>query len=151
MKLCVVVCLAIIAVALSACASADPNTQTHEGIDIKLLSFKRTKEFASGMQRASPTQSGYDLAVARLEFKAASSKRELKLGTEDMEVIDAQGRAYPSDSKELSFTFGDGSKPIPMDVLFAVPEDARLRRLRLGRAVFELENLPADNAANKAQ
>jgi hypothetical protein len=149
MKLQVIVSFAIALVLGTACGKADSNIQSHAGVEIKLLSCKRVKEFASGTQRARPKQQGDELAIASLEFKGSSSAKQLKLSAGEIEIEDTQGQKYPTDLEELSFTFGDGGNVIPMEVFFAVPEKAQLKRLRLGSALFNLERLPVDQGAQK--
>lgn len=111
-------------------------TRTHEGVDITLVSLKRTAEFTvPGMpQNSFVSNAGTELAVVSLK-----AGKEVKTEGLKLQLADVGGRSYDAIFHQV-FNFED--KHTEIEVLFEIPQGTALKTFVLGAASFDVSKLP---------
>jgi hypothetical protein len=110
-----------------------------DGVQAKATKIERGSSVTMGSAQAT-ARAGNDIARVFFELNAASNVKELKLSSEEQQLIDADGKAYKSDA-DLSFTFGAGGGTMSFDSMFEVPAAATLKTLKLGHATLDVSAL----------
>lgn len=131
--------LATTVLAVSMFASCAGQNSVASGVEAKVTKIERAKQITVGSASAT-ARAGYDLARVMFELKASGGVKELKLSSDEQELIDANGKSYKSNA-DLSFNFGTGGGTMSMDSMFEVPENASLKTFKLGKASFDLSGI----------
>ena len=116
--------------------SCSKSTTVADGVEAKAEKIERASHISMGSAGATARQ-GFDIARVFFELKAASNVKELKLSTNEQQLIDTDGKSYTANA-DLSFTFGAGGGTMSMDSMFEVPKGATLKTFKLGRATLDL-------------
>ncbi len=137
MRVSILASLALAVSGLAGCASQ--NNMVASGVEAKPIKIERAKQITVGGASATARQ-GFDIARVLFEIKGPSNVKELKVGSDEQEIIDINGKSYKSNA-DLSFSFGLGGGTMSMDSMFQVPEDATLKTFKLGKASFDISSM----------
>jgi hypothetical protein len=110
-----------------------------DGVEAKALKIERASSIPMGMGAFTARQ-GQDIAHFVVEVKASNNVKELKLKTDEQQLIDTDGKSYKSNA-DLTFTFGSGGGTMSMSSMFEVPKGATLKTLKLGRASLDVSGM----------
>jgi hypothetical protein len=135
-----IVCLSVLAGSLLVSLGCSKSSQVSDGVEAKPTRIERATSITMGSARAT-ARTGHDLARIFFELTAGQNVKELKLASEQQELIDTDGKSYKSNA-DLTFTFGSGGGTMSMDAMFEVPNTASLKTLKLGTASFDISAMP---------
>lgn len=136
MRLTILASIVLVALMLAGCAGQN---NVASGVAAKVTKIERAKQITMGSASAT-ARAGYDIARVMFEIKASANVKELKVSSDEQEMIDTSGKTYTSNA-DLTFTFGSGGGTMSMDSMFQVPEDATLKTFKLGKATLDISGM----------
>ena len=115
------------------------SSQVADGVEAKPTKIERGTSITMGMASAT-AQSGNDLVRIFFEIKATPNVKEVKVNSNEQELVDSDGKSYKAGAN-LTFHFGSNGGTMTMDSMFELPQTATLRTFKLGHASFDISSL----------
>lgn len=128
-------------------AGCAKSSQVTSGVEAKPTKIERATSFTMGSARATAS-GGNELARVFFDLTAAQTVREVKITSDEQQLIDTDGKTYKSGA-DLTFTFGSGGGTMNIDTMFEVPAHATLKTFKLGGASFDISSLAGSKPTEK--
>lgn len=136
----------VIALQATVMGCANSSNMVADGVEARVIQIYRAKQMTVG-SATTRAREGHEVARLLFEVKASGDVKELKIGHDEQELIDAAGNSYKANA-DLSFSFGaGGGRTMTMDSSFEVPQGATLKTFRLGRASMDISGIEASKPA----